>query len=302
MNLWADIILEHPKLLNKIPKDVVLLNWDYNVDGERIRRTKKIADAGFSFMVCPGTSSWNTHGTRLANAIGNVTQFAEQGLKYGAEGLLNTDWGDNGHRNFLGVSLHGFAHGAANAWNSKSVNNKTFTEKFCSHLFGPVGKKLAKAVRILGSTYLTCGAPYHNECALFYALVEPIEKSKAFNPSRIDATGTTGLKKIVSQLSDTSIWPQPSKGIAEFESLALRELKVAAEMDCTAAQKALAAKQIRNGKSVPAVQLKNIVSKIRCISDKFTELWMVRNKSSRLQDNLKLFRQVEKECLKLAKL
>ena len=301
MNLWADIILEHPELLKKIPKDVILLNWDYNVNGKRVRHTKKIADAGFSFMVCPGTSSWNTHGTRLVNAISNVTQFAGQGLKYNAEGLLNTDWGDNGHRNFLGVSLHGFAHGAAHSWNSKAVDNKTFTERFCAHLFGSIDKKLAEAVRILGSTYLTCGAPYHNECALFYALVEPIERSKAFNPSRIDATGTTGLKKIVSQLSDTSIWLQPPGNLAEFESLALRELKVAAEMDCLAAQKALVAKQIRNGKTVPVAQLKNIARKMHHISDKFTELWMARNKPSRLKDNLKLFEQTEKECLKLAK-
>jgi hypothetical protein len=301
MNLWADIILKYPELLGKIPEDVVLLNWDYNVNGERIRRTKKIADAGFSFMVCPGTSSWNTHGTRLVNAIGNVTQSARQGLKHKAEGLLNTDWGDNGHRNFLGVSLHGFAHGAAHSWNSKSVDNKTFTEKFCTYLFGPAGKKLAKAVRTLGSTYLTCGAPHRNECALFYTLVEPIDKTKAFNPSRIDAVSDVGLKKIVSQLSDASIWPLPSGNLAEFESLALQELKLAAEMDCLAAQKALAAKQIRKTKNVPAVQLKNIARKIHRISDEFAELWMARNKLSRLRDNLKLFRQSEKECLKLAK-
>jgi hypothetical protein len=301
MNAWADIILEHPELLAEVPKDAVMLNWDYNVDGERIGRTKEIAEAGLSFMACPGTSSWNAHGTRLLNAMGNIAQFAAQGLKYGAEGLLNTDWGDNGHRNFLGVSLHGFAYGAAHSWNSKGVDDKTFTERFCKAVFGMEGKRLARAMRLLGSTYLTCGAPYRNECALFYALTEPIQGANTVAPSRIDATSVPGLKKILSQLSEKSIWPAIPKGLAEFESLALRELELAAEMDCLAVERTLAAKQVRNGKMVAAATLRNIARKMHHISQNFESLWMVRNKPSRLRDNLALFKRIENESLEMSR-
>jgi hypothetical protein len=311
MNAWADIILEHPELLKEIPKDVVMLNWDYNIGGERVSRTKEIAKANLPFMVCPGTSSWNTHGTRLANAMGNVAEFAAQGLKYRAEGLLNTDWGDNGHRNFLGVSLHGFAHGAAHSWNSKGVDDKTFTQRFCNSVFGQApkgqaGSKLAKAFKLLGSTYLTCGAPYRNESALFYTLIEPMKNNKVITPSRIDATTENGLNRIVSQLCDDSIWPAPKgpaavKGLGEFERLALRELKTAARMDCLAAQRALAAKKIRSGKNIPAGQLRKIGHQMHKIAKDFQTLWLARNKPSRLRDNLKLFRRVENECLKLSR-
>ncbi len=157
MNAWADIILNHPELLGKLPRDIVLLNWEYEQNGANIARTKEIANSGLSFMVCPGTSGWLTHGTRLPNSMGNVTNFAAAGRKYHAEGLLNTDWGDQGHRNFLGVSLHSFAHGAANAWNGKAVDNARFTENFCCHAFGQKDKRMAKAIRLLGSTYITCG-------------------------------------------------------------------------------------------------------------------------------------------------
>ncbi|MCX5635528.1 MAG: beta-N-acetylhexosaminidase [Planctomycetota bacterium] len=300
MNVWADIILEHPELLKEIPKDVVMLNWDYNIGGERVSRTKEIAKAKLPFMVCPGTSSWNTHGTRLANAMGNVAEFAAQGLKYRAEGLLNTDWGDNGHRNFLGVSLHGFAHGAAHSWNSKDVDDKTFTQRFCKSVFGDTDGKLAKALNLLGSTYLTCGAPYQNESALFYTLIEPMKNNKAITPSRIDATSETGLKNVISQLSDESIWPG-TKGLGEFERLTLRELKTAARMDCLAAQRALAAKKIRNGGNVPAGQLRKIKYQMHKIAKDFRTLWLARNKPSRLQDNLKLFRRIENESLKLSR-
>ena len=42
---------------------------------------------------------------------------ATSGLKHGATGLLNTDWGDNGHQQMLAVSLTQFAYGAAASWN-----------------------------------------------------------------------------------------------------------------------------------------------------------------------------------------
>ncbi|MEN6384875.1 MAG: family 20 glycosylhydrolase, partial [Phycisphaerales bacterium] len=34
MNAWADIVLKHPELLKKLPKDIVMLNWWYEAKGE----------------------------------------------------------------------------------------------------------------------------------------------------------------------------------------------------------------------------------------------------------------------------
>jgi len=76
-----------------------------------------------------------SHGTRLANAVENVARFAAVGRVYGVEGLLNTDWGDGGHRNTLGVSMHGVAHGAAHAWHGRDVDDNRFTEAYCAARF-----------------------------------------------------------------------------------------------------------------------------------------------------------------------
>ncbi|MDD5459760.1 MAG: family 20 glycosylhydrolase [Phycisphaerae bacterium] len=308
-NAWADIVLQYPQILSDIPKDVVMLNWDYNVDGERMRRTGEIAKAGLDFMVCPGTSGWNTHGTRLENAIGNVSQFAAQGRKYNAQGLLNTDWGDNGHRNMLGVSLHGFAHGAAHSWNGRAVDDKIFTEDFCAVEFGKdVSRPLAKALKLLGSTYKLCGAPYRNESALFHALVEPIgHKAKndpeapdyPANRSRIDSTIEKGLIEIIEKLSQTS-WPVSSGQVPEFDKLAIKEFRLAAKMDITAAFRALAAKDVRSGKKVAAKDFRRIADDMAKISKEFELLWLSRNKPSRLKDNLKLFKRIENESRSLA--
>jgi hexosaminidase len=288
MNIWADILLKYPEMLNKLPRDIVLLNWEYEQDGANIKRTREIAKAGFDFMVCPGTSSWLTHGSRLPNAMQNVRNFAQQGIKYGAEGLLMTDWGDQGHRNFLGVSLHGFAHAAAHAWNTNAVVDETFTEQFCQQVFG----QSAKALKILGSTYLTCGATAKNRSLLFNALTEPLAGAEN---SAIDKMKTGGLKKVITQLSVKGLWPKPAHELAEFEQIALEELKLAARMDCFAARRALIAKKLRTRSAVSSSQLRQLADEMDKISKQFKKLWLKRNKPSRLQDNMKLFSKTAME-------
>jgi hypothetical protein len=292
MNIWADIVLKYPELLNKLPKDIVLLNWEYEQNGPNIKRTKEIAKAGIPFMVCPGTSGWLTHGSRMLNSMGNIKNFAAQGRKYHAEGLLNTDWGDNGHRNFLGVSLHSFAYGAAQSWNGKAVNNNKFTENFCSHFFGEYTGRLADIIRLLGSTYITCGTNVPNKNWLYFALVEPIKNNQLDSP--IDLMNEKGLRKIIGQFSDESIWPKLPKATESFEKIAFEELKLAARMDCLSAKRALAAKTLRAGKNVKGKELQDINKQMQNIARDFKKLWLCRNKISRLKDNLRLFQQAGK--------
>ncbi len=311
MNLWADIVLKYPELLHachgesrsrsgELPRDIVLLNWEYEQDGANIARTKEISESGIPFMVCPGTSGWLTHGSRLPNSIANVAKFSAMGRKYNAKGLLNTDWGDNGHRNFLGVSLHGFAHGAAHSWHGKAVNDETFTEKFCASFFEQKTNKLAQAMRLLGNTYITSGKTVKNKSLLYAALVEPLLPSESKEPDAIDMMTEDGLNRILEQLSDAKIWPNPEKQTRKFESMALIEFALAARMDCLACKRALVGKKLRSGQTIRKPELKKLASQMQVMSDDFKKLWLSRNKTSRLKDNLDLFKKVIQELERFA--
>jgi hypothetical protein len=285
MNVWADIVLKYPELLSKLPKDIVLLNWEYEQNGKNIHRTKEVAKVGMPFMVCPGTSGWLTHGSRLPNSMANVKTFAACGRKFRAEGLLNTDWGDNGHRNLLGVSLHSFAHGAAHSWNGKAVNDKKFTENFCYHVFGQKNTRFAKILKTLGSNYITSGAVAPNKCWLYFALVEPVLNKNKQTQIPINLMNEKGLRKIVEQFSDESIWPKLSKQTEKFEKTAFEEFKLAARMDYLAAKKILAVKKSKNS------ELRQTAKEMHNVAREFKQLWLLRNKVSRLKDNLRLFQQ-----------
>lgn len=300
MNAWADMVLKYPQLLKKLPRDMVLLNWEYESNGENIRKTKTIAATGMPLVVCPGTSGWLTHGSRMGNSMGNVRNFANAGRRYDAEGLLNADWGDRGHRNFLGASLHSFAHGAAHSWNGKAVDEKRFTENFCYHVFGQRTNRMAKKLKILGNTYIMCGKPMRNESLLYDAMVEPLLHTTPPARSCIDMMTPAGLRRILDKLSDGTDWPEGPRTTGAFERLAVRELKAAERMDYLACRRALAAKTLRAGKSVRSSELVQLGRLTKEMSEEFKKLWLLRNKTSRLQDNLKLFKQVERESYHLA--
>jgi hypothetical protein len=302
MNAWADIVLEHPEVLPELPKDVVMLNWEYAAGGPRIARSGEIVRAGMPLVVCPGTSGWLSHGSRLANAVENVANFAAEGRKQGAEGLLNTDWGDDGHRNTLGASLHGFAHGAAHAWNGAAVDDETFTERFCRQYFRQDGDRLAGYVRVLGGTHDMIRSPSPYRVSLYRALVEPLagpaDAEAKDSIGQIPADGAREvLDRVGAALADM---PGLDGQSDEFERLALAELALAGRMDMLAARRAIAAGMLRTGQMPPAADLNALADETARVSGDFQSLWLARSKPSRLADNLAKLDAAVEEARSLA--
>jgi hypothetical protein len=194
--------------------------------------------------------------------------------------------------------LHSFAHGAANAWNGKAVDNAKFTENFCCHAFGQKDNRMAKAIRLLGSTYITCGKTSPNKSLLFQSFFEPMLRDKTIECSAIDLMSIAGLRQITAELSDTDLWPANVKSMGKFEQLALRELKLATLMDCLASKRALAAKALRAGQTVKISELRQLRKQMHDIGATFKELWLARNKISRQNDNMQLFNLAEDELKK----
>ncbi|MGN6368091.1 MAG: beta-N-acetylhexosaminidase [Phycisphaerae bacterium] len=165
IQMWGDIILNHPELIPQLPPDATLLEWGYESHhkfdehcktfAERIAQSPPSPTAranGLSsaegslattppsqkskienqkskiFYVAPGTASWLSLASRSRNALGNIHNAARAGLKHGASGLLLTDWGDNGHQQLLAVSLLPLAYSAAAAWNLASVPDPSIPE------------------------------------------------------------------------------------------------------------------------------------------------------------------------------
>ena len=56
---WGDIALNHPDLIGSVPKDMIVMNWDYAPKDDYLPRIKPFKDAGLEQFVCPGVHNWN---------------------------------------------------------------------------------------------------------------------------------------------------------------------------------------------------------------------------------------------------
>ncbi len=109
---WGDMILEHSKCAKELPKDLVCLNWWYEPEYPEAK-VKAIAEYGFPQYMCPGVNGWNRFMNNHQMAYDNIKMMTDYGKKYNAIGILNTDWGDFGHWNFIYNSFPGLIYGAA---------------------------------------------------------------------------------------------------------------------------------------------------------------------------------------------
>lgn len=175
MQFWGDIILHHPELVPELPKDVIALNWGYESQHDFETECRVLAESGIPFYVCPGTSSWTTIAGRTDNALGNIRNAVEHGLKYGAIGVLNTDWGDWGHWQPYPVSFLGFAYGAALSWAYQSNVGMDISAALDAVAFEDKAGVMGKLAYDLGNTYQEPGVPVANGSALFWGYHLPLD-------------------------------------------------------------------------------------------------------------------------------
>lgn len=157
MMMWADAVASSELLLKCLPRDILLLEWGYEAEHPYQQRAERLAEEGREFCICPGTSSWSSFTGITDNMLKNVQSAAKTAHRYGAKGLLMTDWGDMGHLQAPAVSWPGLIYAAALSWNGQG---------------GLAEEELARALdlfvffdesRSMGSFCLDAGRYYHRE-------------------------------------------------------------------------------------------------------------------------------------------
>ncbi|HKP38122.1 MAG TPA: family 20 glycosylhydrolase, partial [Pyrinomonadaceae bacterium] len=147
---WGDIALAHPELIGNIPKDLIVMNWQYGARDDFSASIKPFKDAGLEQFVCPGAGNWNQIFPNIDGASKNIINFVSQGQRAGAAGMMNTTWDDDGEALFEMV-WYPIALGAAASWQEGPVDGAQFDRDFDWAFFRNDGDQFAKATRALGS-------------------------------------------------------------------------------------------------------------------------------------------------------
>ncbi len=123
--MWGDIALQHPDRLGEFPESLTFLNWYYDAEVDEARFA---ALADKKQIVCPGTSTWCGFHERIDIEEPNITTLAAYGKKYGAEGILNTNWGDLGNPASIDMAMYGLILGAAAGWYNDTQPTEDFKQ------------------------------------------------------------------------------------------------------------------------------------------------------------------------------
>jgi len=262
MRYWGDIILHHPELIPELPADATALNWGYEADHPFDADSARFAAADRPFLVCPGTSSWNSLVGRTDNMLRNIRAAAAAGKAHGARGLLNTDWGDNGHWQYLPFSYPGLVAGAMESWRAGSAGEAVVADALNRHVFRDAAGALGPLVCALGRVSEQTGIRPHNRAVLFNALRN--------DPH--DPIPPAALARAAATLEE-AMRPLPAaRSIAPDAALVVDEIRQAARMVRLALARA-------GGEPASADAWDEIITEHQ-------HLWRARNREGGLKDSI----------------
>ncbi|MCL5995868.1 MAG: family 20 glycosylhydrolase [Chloroflexi bacterium] len=280
MQFWGDIIMEHPELVPELPKDVIALEWGYEYDHPFNDHGAKFAASGIPFYVCPGTSSLNSIGGRTDNAMGNLLNAAENGLKHGAIGYLITDWGDNGHHQPLPISYLGYAYGAAVSWELQNNRDIDIARAIGLHLFRDASGAAGKWAYEIGNVYRLFETRLHNATAYGLGSSRPLDQ--------LNVTTNTGeVKRALKEID------RLARGVAKLDmqredaDLVRREFLFALGLMRYGTQRIALSMAKDKDKRALTAELRPI---LRRLVAEHRKVWLARNRPGGLEDSVSKLR------------
>ena len=188
VEFWGDIIMQKPELIETLPQGIVALEWGYEADHPFEKDTLLFKQSGVDFLVCPGTSSWNTILGRTTNMIDNISNAIFYGCKNGAKGMLLTDWGDKGHHQYYPISWPGIAMGGGTSWNADTKATASELAYGISFAFskGKEGVRLGEFIMKMGRVYddFSVRVPNATAFGFIMTMYEELHYSKDSSPSK----------------------------------------------------------------------------------------------------------------------
>ena len=158
--MWGDILAKNPEMIKQLPEDIQFIVWSYGGRESFDEMIAPFKNSGHTFWVAPGASCWASCFPNMDNYIVNIANFARDGYKNGAKGIINTAWDDYGETMFNEV-WHAMAWCAETSWNTLKTNDKKeridreeiFNKNFNVQYFKDNGQQSTDNSQILNHLY-----------------------------------------------------------------------------------------------------------------------------------------------------
>ncbi|NIA31153.1 MAG: family 20 glycosylhydrolase [Actinobacteria bacterium] len=300
MMMWADVALAHPQILKMIPKETILITWEYGDQGSFTNIIAPLKKAGFTVMICPGVLNSNRLMPDFRKTRGNIRKFIRDGKSEGVMGVLTAVWDDGGSALFS-RDWYGVAFAAEQSWNTDSLAAVTFDLRFDRAVYGDASQSIARVINRLEP--LTDLAPTQemNEKIFWSTLIPKRGESISLNlrPWQQVAGICEQAGKIIEQAGpNTNVTDIDylKLSIDQYDDMAKSRMAVLAAADFYR-QACLLQKTDRRtsrGLLVEALQkLQDTRLRLDHIKATFRHLWLLENRIYWLDHNLDMFSQKE---------
>jgi len=241
-------------------------------------RLENFAESAFRTWVAPGTSGWNSFVGRHHNARANIEDAVEAAVAHGVEGMLNTEWGDNGHMQPPFATLPALAYGGAAGW-CLATNGDISDADLCAavdhHLVLDAGGTLAEAQVALATVEDTLGLPSMNGAAFFYSWV-----ASGFAPPEPTAIDGAALGAAIEQIDGA----ERALDRARPAAVDGEQLVIETRLSAALVRHGLKRLAHRSGRSDETAA--DLTAEVGELRERFRECWLARSRPGGLDDSL----------------
>ncbi|MBQ7055086.1 MAG: family 20 glycosylhydrolase [Oscillospiraceae bacterium] len=301
---WSDMIYKSEKLYDMIPKDSVVLEWGYELIQSQLMTEHCIAfkNAKLNYYVCPSCNTHKSFTGRADVTSFNIRTAAEIGAKYGARGLLMTDWGcGEAHPHFGVWSLVPAALAGQYAWNiGAEQDGESFKADFIRNaenyvdevVFG--GVKVSRLMYRMANYYLLEPERVHVGTMCGELFQFPISQTKYAH--------LYDLKNCGDAFYFNNVTEYVKKVLADIEKLEFNE-QLKREIILNSRMVILSSEicKIRIGEPVTNNEIDELVSLIDWISEEYYTLWCRRNFEKGVEEFMGYLKDRKAELTELRK-
>ena len=284
--IWADVIADHPEALDLLAPSITLADWWYEADHE-FDRVQRFQEAGRDFLTVAGTSSWTSLFPRFDTSLPNIRGHARAAKRFGASGLIVTDWGDGGHFNLFGGSLFPIAAGAQAAWSNEDRPESELAAAFSEHVAEDASGFSGDFALRLGRLHDT-GFAHFNHSPLKTVFFETRLRRSTRAPVRGTLEETRAALRRLAADTDARGLPPGLTG-AEWR-FALDASLLAAERGLLTLRFRQAGRGGTSDDLQLAEELTALADRQRELARRFRELWLRANRPEGIETAEKLFR------------
>jgi hypothetical protein len=282
--MYGDVILNNPTILDKIPKDVIIIDWHYGAQ-DFFSSPATFKNAGFPFVVSPAV--WNFTGPfpNYVNTMINIQNLNRDGFRNGSTGLLTSNWNDYGGEALREFNYYGYAWTAECAWQPLRADIERFDNMFFRRFFG------TEEAGLLGRTaYALLSNPLNqiNWHELWRHPMLPARQSQLPFIWRLQSLESTMpiVRHSVAGMKDVIPGNAPRRRAIDFVARLSRwfALKndVAENLRTTVRDTAagLAKDSLRN---LLGANVRGVLAELRQLKEDFRSIWLETNRSANLE-------------------